>query len=189
MKFIFPQPTPIEGLASRTEPLMRLDDVSFSYPGGLSTVLQGVDFSCSLDSRISLVGPNGSGKSTVVKLLTGELACSSGQVWSHPQMRFAYVAQHAFHHLADHMDKTSVEYIQWRFHGGFDRESVTQAIDEQHGKATTAMAVWVQRGERLYEQKVILERCATHASTMQLQIEATAQWLQQQHPITEATAQ
>merc|ERR1711879_754729 len=38
--------------------------------------------------------------------------------------RLAYVAQHAFHHLEKHMDKTAVDYILWRFAGADDRESL-----------------------------------------------------------------
>merc|ERR1711959_75806 len=40
----------------------------------------------------------------------------------------AYVAQHAFHHLEKHLDKTPVEYILWRFAGADDRES----LENQH---------------------------------------------------------
>lgn len=34
----------------------------------------------------------------------------------------AYVAQHSFHHLEEHCDKSPVEYIQWRFAKGVDKE-------------------------------------------------------------------
>lgn len=47
----------------------------------------------------------GAGKSTMVKLLTGELLPDSGTCWKHPNMRVAYVAQHAFHHIESHLDK------------------------------------------------------------------------------------
>ena len=40
----------------------------------------------------------------------------------HPNLRVAYVAQHAFHHIEKHLDKTPNEYIQWRYAGGEDRE-------------------------------------------------------------------
>merc|ERR1711988_1251775 len=42
------------------------------------------------------------------------------------------VAQHAFHHLGKHMDKTAVEYILWRFAGADDRES----LENQNQEAT-----------------------------------------------------
>merc|ERR1711959_753358 len=33
-------------------------------------------------------------------------------------------AQHAFHHLEKHLDKTAVDYIMWRFAGADDKESL-----------------------------------------------------------------
>merc|ERR1711943_81427 len=40
----------------------------------------------------------------------------------HPNMRLAYVAQHAFHHIENHLELTPVNYLEWRFSGGMDRE-------------------------------------------------------------------
>merc|ERR1712139_649981 len=42
----------------------------------------------------------------------------------------AYVAQHAFHHLEKHMDKTAVDYIMWPFAGADDRESLENQTKE-----------------------------------------------------------
>jgi elongation factor 3 len=75
-----------------------------------------------LNSRVAVLGPNGAGKSTVIKVLTGEVEPTSGDLWKHPNMRVAYVAQHAFHHIEQHLDKTPNEYIRWRFQNGEDRE-------------------------------------------------------------------
>merc|ERR1712050_169773 len=72
----------------------------------------------------AVVGANGAGKSTAIKPLIGELKPDSGAIWRHQNMRLAYVAQHAFHHLEKHMDKTAVYYILWRFAGADDRESL-----------------------------------------------------------------
>jgi len=68
------------------------------------------------------LGPNGAGKSTVIKVLTGETEPTDGEVWKHPTLRVAYVAQHAFHHIEQHLDKTPNEYIRWRYEAGEDRE-------------------------------------------------------------------
>ena len=48
---------------------------------------------------MAVLGPNGAGKSTMIKVLTGEMEPTYGNVWRHPNMRVAYVAQHAFHHI------------------------------------------------------------------------------------------
>lgn len=49
----------------------------------------------------------------MVKLLTGELLPNDGTVWKHPNMRVAYVAQHAFHHLEQVCYKTSSGSADW----------------------------------------------------------------------------
>merc|ERR1719191_1235824 len=79
-------------------------------------------------TRVAVVGANGAGKSTAIKLLIGELKPEKGSIWRQPNMRLAYVAQHAFHHLEKHLDKTAVDYILWRFAGADDRES----LENQH---------------------------------------------------------
>jgi elongation factor 3 len=63
----------------------------------------------------------------MIKLLTGELIPQEGEVWKHPNIRIGYVAQHAFHHLEQHLEKTPNEYIQWRYQGGQDREVLEKA--------------------------------------------------------------
>jgi elongation factor 3 len=80
----------------------------------------------SLSSRVACIGANGAGKSTLIKVLTGETEATDGMVWKHPNLRIAYVAQHAFHHLESHLDKTPNEYIQWRYAVGEDREALTK---------------------------------------------------------------
>jgi hypothetical protein len=72
----------------------------------------------SLSSRVACIGANGAGKSTLIKVLTGETEATAGMVWKHPNLRIAYVAQHAFHHLEQHLDKTPNEYIQVRSNPG-----------------------------------------------------------------------
>lgn len=69
------------------------------YPNTTRKVVQEVSLQCALNSRVAIVGANGAGKSTIVKMLTGEMLPTEGTVWKHPNMRVAYVAQHAFHHL------------------------------------------------------------------------------------------
>ena len=46
----------------------------------------------------------------------------SGTVQRHPALRIAYVAQHAFHHLEQHLDSTPNQYLRWRFEFGQDKE-------------------------------------------------------------------
>merc|ERR1719156_190237 len=102
--------------------------VNFQYPSRDTPTVMDIGLQVSQVSRVAVIGPNGAGKSTAIKLLTGELKPSCGTIWKHPNMRLAYVAQHAFHHLEKHLDKTAVDYILWRFAGADDRES----LENQH---------------------------------------------------------
>ena len=45
----------------------------------------------------------------MIKMFCGETKPSKGHVWRHQNMRVAYVAQHAFHHLEKHLDETPNE--------------------------------------------------------------------------------
>merc|ERR1712050_623746 len=52
----------------------------------------------------------------------------------------AYVAQHAFHHLEKHMQRTPTDYIMWRFAGNDDKESIEfksteLSVDEEKARA------------------------------------------------------
>ncbi len=57
---------------------------------------------------------------TLIKIITGDLKAKGGVVWRHPNMRIAYVAQHAFHHLEEHLDTSPVSYMFRRFGMGTD---------------------------------------------------------------------
>jgi elongation factor 3 len=120
--FKFPEPGFLADIKNKGKPIIRLTNCSYTYPGRDKPSINNVSVTCALSSRIAVLGPNGAGKSTMIKMLTGEVEPTSGTVWKHPSMRFAYVAQHAFHHIEQHLDITANQYIQWRFQSGEDKE-------------------------------------------------------------------
>jgi len=124
LTFHFPEPGPLEGVNSKGKVLMKMDKVGFTYPGNPKPTLTDITVRVSLSSRVACVGVNGAGKSTMIKLLTGELTPDEGTVWVHPSARIAYVAQHAFHHIEKHLEKTATQYIMWRFSNGEDKEAL-----------------------------------------------------------------
>jgi elongation factor 3 len=126
LKFKFPQPGPIEGVKSRSKALMKMSHCDFTYPGNTVPTLFDISIQVSMASRVGCVGENGAGKSTMIKVLTGEVVPQTGEVWKHPNARVAYVAQHAFHHIEDHLNKTANEYIRWRYSNGEDKESLVK---------------------------------------------------------------
>merc|ERR1712190_238370 len=130
-KWIFPIPGTLEGVKSRGRQILKMSNVAFRYPTHEKPTVQDICLSVCMASRVAVIGANGAGKSTAIKLLIGELKPDSGTIWRHQNMRLAYVAQHAFHHLEKHLDKTAVEYILWRFAGADDRESLENQSREE----------------------------------------------------------
>jgi elongation factor 3 len=145
-KWVLPEPGFLEGINSKDRAILKMRDVSFAYPGAAKNVLENVMLQVSLNSRVQVVGPNGAGKSTMIKLLTGEMEPNAGFVWKHPNLRVAYVAQHAFHHIENHLEKTPNQYIQWRYATGEDREA-QQKVDR----------LTEEEEKKLQEQKVAIE--------------------------------
>merc|ERR1712232_401413 len=129
-QWVFPVPGSLEGVKSLGRTILKMTDVTFKYPTHEKLTVEHITLTVCMASRVAVVGANGAGKSTAIKLLIGELKPISGSIWRHQNMRLAYVAQHAFHHLEKHMDKTAVEYILWRFAGADDRESLENQNQE-----------------------------------------------------------
>ena len=60
--------------------IITVNNVSYSYPGGLKNALSGVSFSAGHGEHIALVGPNGSGKTTLFQNINGTFRPSKGDV-------------------------------------------------------------------------------------------------------------
>merc|ERR1712149_128954 len=52
------------------------------------------------------------------------MGATSGDVYRHPNLRLAYIAQHAFQHLEKHLAQTPTQYILERFAGNDDKENI-----------------------------------------------------------------
>jgi elongation factor 3 len=138
MEFAFPEPGFLEGVKTKAKAILRATKMSFQYPGTPKPQIENISFQCSLGSRIAVIGPNGAGKSTLINVLCGELIPTAGEIYQHENIRIAYIKQHAFAHIDNHLDKTPSEYIQWRFQTGEDRETMDRAnkiITEDDEKA------------------------------------------------------
>merc|ERR1711920_69408 len=141
MKFTFPEPGAMEGVKSRSKVVLRMNNVTFTYPTKDKPTIMDVSLTVSQVSRVAVIGANGAGKSTAIKVLVGEQKPTEGTIWKAAGLRMAYVAQHAFHHLEKHMQETPAEYIMWRFAGNDDKESLEfkstdLSVDEEKARAT-----------------------------------------------------
>jgi elongation factor 3 len=159
ISFSFPEPGFLEGIKTKERAILKMKNVDFQYPGSDKKQLLDISMQCSLASRVAVIGPNGAGKSTLIKLLTGEIESETGTVWKHPNLRIAYVAQHAFHHIEKHLDSTPNEYIQWRYATGEDREELDKN-DRMNGEANKKVMeqVFVIEGEKRTVEELVGRR-------------------------------
>jgi len=169
VKFVFPEPGPLEGVKSRGKALLKMSNVTFTYPGKEKPQLYGVGVQVSMLSRVAIVGPNGAGKSTMIKCLLGELKPTEGTIMKAQGSRVAYMSQHAFHHIEAHLDKSATQYIMQRFAGGEDNESLenlanlgaTKETDNQkakkmlyvNGNLVECETFYDDKGEMQYQKK------------------------------------
>ncbi len=75
----------------KTKRLIELDNVAYAI--GERTLFEGLNFILSAGARVGLVGPNASGKTTLLRLLRGELATTSGQIRRADWLRIVYFDQ------------------------------------------------------------------------------------------------
>ncbi|KAG7453078.1 uncharacterized protein BT62DRAFT_959320 [Guyanagaster necrorhizus] len=158
-KFKLPDPPLLEGVKTKEKSLLKMRKVGFQYPTQVTQQLYDITLQVSLSSRVAVLGPNGSGKSTLVKLLIGDMEPNKGgEIWKHPNLVIGYVAQHAFHHIDNHLDKTPLEYMLWRYQTGEDLEEMTKAnrqiSEEEAQKMKDGAAIVVEGQKRLIDEIV-----------------------------------
>ena len=92
--FIFPEPTKIN------PPVLRLDNADLGYNG--KVIVEKINLSVDMSSRIALVGSNGCGKTTLLKGLVGDLIPMKGLCYRHGKLRLGLFKQH-------HVDQLDLE--------------------------------------------------------------------------------
>lgn len=108
MNFKFPDPGHLP------PPVLAFHYVSFGYPN-CEPLYTNVNFGVDLDSRVALVGPNGAGKTTLVKLMSGELMPSQGDIRPHGHLKIGRFTQHFVDVLQ--LDKTPLEFFDTVYPG------------------------------------------------------------------------
>jgi len=73
-------PAPTADLPASVGDGLRLEGVTFRYPGATDPVLHGVDLHLPAGASVALVGENGAGKSTLLKLVAGLYRPTAGRV-------------------------------------------------------------------------------------------------------------
>lgn len=93
---------------SKGTPLLQVKAVTYEYPGA-EVALKNVDLSISAGDRVAIQGRNGAGKSTLVKLITGEIEATDGEVWRSQSLKISVLHQHD----TDALAQVSSSPVEW----------------------------------------------------------------------------
>jgi ATP-binding cassette subfamily F protein 2 len=111
-------------------PVLSFDDVTFSYSGDPKDDLyRHLDLGFDMDSRTALVGPNGVGKSTLLRLMTGKLSPTGGQVSRHTHLKMGVYSQHSAEQLD--LTKSALDFVRDKYS---DKSQDYQYWRQQLGK-------------------------------------------------------
>jgi ATP-binding cassette subfamily F protein 2 len=111
-------------------PVLSFDDVTFSYSGKTEDDLyRHLDLGVDMDSRTALVGPNGVGKSTLLRLMTGKLSPTGGQVSRHTHLKMGVYSQHSSEQLD--LTKSALDFVRDKY---ADKSQDYQYWRQQLGK-------------------------------------------------------
>eukprot|EP00960_Hanusia_phi_P063831 765591-Hanusia_phi.AAC.1 len=123
-----PDPGKLDGVKSKSKPVVEAKDLTFFYPNSEKPTLEKVNAKLCVKSRVGLLGVNGAGKTTLLRLLVGDAAVDqgtgkhAGEIARHQNLRVAYIAQSSMHHLEEHLHMKPWQYVQERFRTGLDKE-------------------------------------------------------------------
>lgn len=73
--------------------VLKLNDLGFAYPGQSSYLFQDVNVSIRRGDRIALIGPNGVGKTTLLKMVLGTYAPTTGTIQKGTNIQIGYYDQ------------------------------------------------------------------------------------------------
>ncbi|TVY34134.1 ABC transporter ATP-binding protein [Lachnellula subtilissima] len=153
-------------------PVLSFDDVTFSYSGNTKDDLyRHLDLGVDMDSRTALVGPNGVGKSTLLRLMTGKLSPTGGQVSRHTHLKMGVYSQHSSEQLD--LTKSALDFVRDKYS---DKSQDYQYWRQQLGKyglsgeSQTALMGTLSEGQK---SRIVFALLAIDAPNMLLLDEPT----------------
>lgn len=83
--------------------IMEINDLNFQYNAESPLLIDGLDIAIGKNDRIAIIGPNGKGKTTLLRLISGDLNPSAGEIKPHPKIQPGYFGQTNRETLTPHL--------------------------------------------------------------------------------------
>ena len=94
--------------------MIRIDALSFDYGGGEGCVFQDLSLTLDTEWKLGLVGRNGRGKTTLLKLISGELRPSGGEITAKADFRYFPYAVREDGTALEACESAEPEYTFWK---------------------------------------------------------------------------
>lgn len=166
--------------------MIDVDDISVSFDGGETTILDGISCEVPSQSFVALVGPNGAGKTTLLRTVNGVLTPDSGTVSIDGKNVQSLSSREVARRVATVPQETSISFDfsvrdivamgrtphRSRFHQTDDSEIIEQALERVQIDHLADRSVGsVSGGER---QRVLLARVLAQDAPAMVLDEPTA---------------
>jgi len=106
---------------------IKVNDLSFAYPGSFDNVFRNVDFQIDSDWKLGFVGRNGRGKTTFLKLLMGQYPYEGSITAPMEFDYFPFPVPHPEYFAGEAAREISPEVPRWRL----EREMAALGLDEE----------------------------------------------------------
>ena len=94
--------------------VIRIEDLTFSYPSGTENVFEHISFQLDSDWKLGFIGRNGRGKTTLLKLLAGEYPYRGRIVSSVSFRYFPYPVKDKGKNTEEVLAEVSPDVEEWR---------------------------------------------------------------------------
>ena len=123
--------------------MISINELTVAYGG--FTLLDGVSFHISESDKIGLVGKNGAGKSTIMKLICGQQAPTSGHIDKPAHVHIGYLPQIMEHHKGLSVMEEAMTAFRHMFELGAELERINGELSQRTDYESAAYGELIAR--------------------------------------------
>lgn len=106
--------------------MLKLDNISKSFDG--KEIFKNISFTLNDNEKLGLIGRNGSGKSTLIKIISGELEQTNGNIITSKNYKIGYLEQHLKFTEKNILDEVCLALPDYKKDNFWEVEKILQDI-------------------------------------------------------------